>query len=138
MVHYEASKQDEAVVILGRRNYTKSTAKSKADIENAHRAGKTVEVSKKIGSGGQTKGGLGAQARKIEETEVGAIKRVSKEQAKAIVQGRQAKKMTQKELAQKCNVLPTVISQYETAKAQPDQRILAKMQRILGVKIQGL
>lgn len=57
---------------------------------------------------------------------------------KAIGQTRQAKGMTQKDLAVKINEKPSVIQDYESGKAIPNPQILGKMERILGVKLRGM
>lgn len=58
--------------------------------------------------------------------------------SKAIQQGRQAKGLTQKDLATKINEKQTVVNEYEAGKAvNPNQQILAKMERALGVKLRG-
>ena len=53
------------------------------------------------------------------------------------MQGRLAKKMTQAQLAQQINERPQVIQEYESGKAIPNQQILAKLERVLGVKLRG-
>lgn len=57
--------------------------------------------------------------------------------AKAIQQGRQAKNMTQKELATKINEKATVVNEYEAGKAIPNQQVLGKLERALGIKLRG-
>lgn len=58
--------------------------------------------------------------------------------SKAIQKARQDKGMTQKDLATKINEKPTVVNEYEAGKApNPNQQILAKMERALGVKLRG-
>ena len=56
---------------------------------------------------------------------------------KAILQGRLAKKLTQAQLAQQINEKPQVIQEYEQGKAIPNQQILGKLERVLGVKLRG-
>lgn len=48
-----------------------------------------------------------------------------------------ALKMTQKELAVKVNEKDSIIREYETGSAIPNQQILMKLQRALGVKLTG-
>ena len=50
---------------------------------------------------------------------------------------RQEKKLTQKDLATKINEKPQVINDYEAGRAQPNQQVLAKMERALGIKLRG-
>lgn len=58
--------------------------------------------------------------------------------SKAIQQARQAKGLTQKDLATKINEKPQVVNEYEAGKAiNPNQQILMKLERALGVKLRG-
>lgn len=45
--------------------------------------------------------------------------------------------MSQKDLATKVNEKPSVINDYESGRAVPNQQILAKLERALGVKLRG-
>ena len=53
------------------------------------------------------------------------------------MKARQAKGMTQKELAQKMGEKATVVNEMEAGKSIPDNQKLGKMERILGVKLRG-
>ena len=53
------------------------------------------------------------------------------------MQGRLAEKLTQAQLAQQINERPQVVQEYESGKAIPNQQILAKLERVLGVKLRG-
>ena len=57
--------------------------------------------------------------------------------SKAIIKGRQDKNLTQKDLAVKINEKPSIIAEYEQGKAIPNQQILTKMERALGIKLRG-
>lgn len=56
---------------------------------------------------------------------------------KAIQTARQEKELSQKDLAQKVNEKPSVISDYEGGRAIPSPQILGKLERTLGVKLRG-
>lgn len=70
-----------------------------------------------------------------EETESFRHQRVSYDFKTALQRARQAKKMTQAELAQKLNVKPSIVSDYETGRAIPDPQLVARMNRVLGVTL---
>lgn len=74
--------------------------------------------------------------RKLEEsTEVFSHKTVNRSLAQAISQARQAKKMTQAQLATAINERPQIISQYESGQAIPNPQILNKLDRALGIHL---
>lgn len=56
---------------------------------------------------------------------------------KIIQQARIAKSLTQADLARLINEKQQIVNEYEQAKAIPNQQILAKMERALGVKLRG-
>ena len=47
------------------------------------------------------------------------------------------KGLSQKDCAQKINEKPSVLQDYESGKAIPNTQILAKLERVLGVKLRG-
>ena len=63
------------------------------------------------------------------------INRVPPSLAKAIMQGRQKKSMTQKQLATAIGQKPIVVTEYENGKAVPNNAVIAKMERALGTKL---
>jgi putative transcription factor len=53
------------------------------------------------------------------------------------MQARLEKKLTQAQLAQQINEKPQIIQEYESGKAIPNNQIIAKLERVLGVKLRG-
>eukprot|EP01000_Liburna_glaciale_P005569 NODE_5457_length_384_cov_435.149254_g4380_i0.p1 GENE.NODE_5457_length_384_cov_435.149254_g4380_i0~~NODE_5457_length_384_cov_435.149254_g4380_i0.p1 ORF type:complete len:112 (-),score=37.69 NODE_5457_length_384_cov_435.149254_g4380_i0:48-356(-) len=72
-----------------------------------------------------------------EDTETLKHKVVSKDVRTALSQGRQAKGLSQKELAAAISEKPQVVTEYESGKALPNQQVLTKMERALGIKLRG-
>ncbi len=66
-------------------------------------------------------------AAQIEESDELAVKHVSMSVGKAIQKARAAKGMNQKDLATKINEKSTVITDYESGRAIPNQQVLGKL-----------
>jgi putative transcription factor len=45
--------------------------------------------------------------------------------------------MTQKQLATRINEKPQIINEYENGKAIPNNQILGKIERVIGIKLRG-
>ncbi|KAI6222454.1 HTH cro/C1-type domain-containing protein [Aphelenchoides fujianensis] len=72
-----------------------------------------------------------------EETEVLHHEKVPLELGKILQQARQSKEWTQKDLSTRVNEKVEVIREYENGKAVPNQQILTKMERALGIRLRG-
>jgi putative transcription factor len=73
----------------------------------------------------------------IDSDDPDAPKTLGMSAGKQIQQGRSAKKMTQKQLAQKINVRPNLIAEYEQGKVVPSRAVLNKINRALGIVIKS-
>ncbi|KAH7314457.1 hypothetical protein KP509_21G003800 [Ceratopteris richardii] len=99
----------------------------------------TVQVVKKFDAAKNNTGaGPLKDPRKLDsETEPGSLDRVSSEVRQAIQKARLAKGLTQIQLAKAISERPQVVQEYESGKAVPSQQILAKMEKVLDVKLRG-
>lgn len=115
-----------------------TVAKTNSAINAARRAGTVVGTEKKYGTANVKLNPEGQKLTKLDNTDdVVAVKKVDASVGKVMSQARQAKKLTQKELATKVNEKPQVINDYESGRAVPNQQVLAKIERVLGVKLRG-
>uniref|UniRef100_A0A3B5KKJ8 Endothelial differentiation-related factor 1 n=1 Tax=Takifugu rubripes TaxID=31033 RepID=A0A3B5KKJ8_TAKRU len=107
-------------------------------ITGAQRRGEDIETTKKW-SAGQNKQHLVSKntAKLDRETEELHHDRIPLEVGKVIQKGRQDKGLTQKDLATKVNEKPQVIADYECGKAIPNNQIMGKIERVLGLKLRG-
>lgn len=134
--------QDWEPVVLRKQKPRTSDRKSAKVVNNAMRTGVPVETVKKFDAGTNKKTGSAAgpvvHARKLDETtEPAALEKVGTEVRVAIQKARLGKKMSQAELAKQINERVQVVQEYESGKAVPNQAVLAKMERVLGVKLRG-
>ncbi|KAJ1691208.1 hypothetical protein LUZ63_015363 [Rhynchospora breviuscula] len=134
--------QDWEPVVLRKQNPKSSDLKSTKVVNNAMRTGAPIETVKKHDAGTNKKTSSSAgpvvYARKLDETtEPAAFERVGTEVRAAIQKARLEKKMSQAELAKQINERVQVVQEYESGKAVPNQAVLAKMERVLGVKLRG-
>ena len=71
------------------------------------------------------------------ETEELKHKSIDTNVSKYIQQGRQAKGLSQKDLATKINEKQQIVNDYEAGRGIPNNIILGKMERALGIKLRG-
>uniref|UniRef100_A0A8C6SZG6 Endothelial differentiation-related factor 1 n=1 Tax=Neogobius melanostomus TaxID=47308 RepID=A0A8C6SZG6_9GOBI len=128
----------DTVTVLRKKGPTAAQAKSKQAITAAQRRGEDLETSKKW-SAGQNKQHLVTKntAKLDRETEELHHDRVPLEVGKVIMKGRQDAGLTQKDLATKINEKPQIIADYEAGKAIPNNQILGKIERAIGLKLRG-
>jgi len=65
------------------------------------------------------------------------VKTVGLAMGRKIQQARQTKGWTQKDLAEQIQEKQVVVSTYETGKAMPNQKVIAKMEKALGVNLRS-
>ncbi|KAL9224031.1 hypothetical protein vseg_000106 [Gypsophila vaccaria] len=131
--------QDWEPVILHKSRPTSTALRNPKAVNQAMRSGAAVETVKKaVGGTNKKPPATAVSARKLEEeTEPGTFTRVGPEVRTRIQKARIDKKMSQAELAKMINERPQVVQEYENGKAVPNHLVLAKMERVLGVKLRG-
>ncbi|RDD44396.1 Endothelial differentiation-related factor 1 [Trichoplax sp. H2] len=147
----------ESVTYLRKKTPKKSELKTKKAVTEAQRKGGDVETNKKctknkcrtilndvtlwthlVAAGSNKQRSTTKDTAKLDrETEELHHEKVELDLSKLIQRIRLDKKMTQKDLAQKINEKPSIITEYETGKAIPNNQLLGKMERALGVKLRG-
>jgi len=128
--------QDWAEVVIHKK---KSKPKDNDEaLQIARKEGGNLETVKKFNAAKNSAHKGPENAKKLEdETEELSHKKLEHNVALRIQQARLEKGWTQKELATKINEKQTVINEYESGKAIPNNQILGKLERILGVKLRG-
>ncbi|XP_067943943.1 endothelial differentiation-related factor 1-like [Watersipora subatra] len=127
-----------SVTVLRKRGPTAAATKSSKAVNAAMRSGVEVETSKKYGAGGNAQHMTTKNTAALDrETEELHHEKVTLSVARAIQQARQAKGLTQKELSTKIAEKPQIVNEYEAGKAIPNNAILGKLERALGVKLRG-
>jgi putative transcription factor len=112
--------------------------KSEKAVSAAQRSGVDIDTSKKFAAGSNKQHSVDKNTAKLDrETDELSHSHVSLDVGRLIQQGRQGKNLTQKELATRINEKPQVINDYESARAIPNQAVLAKIERIIGLKLRG-
>nr|XP_031306835.1 endothelial differentiation-related factor 1 [Camelus dromedarius] len=128
----------DTVTVLRKKGPTAAQAKTQQAILAAQRRGEDVETSKKWAAGQNKQHSITKNTAKLDrETEELHHDRVTLEVGKVIQQGRQSKGLTQKDLATKINEKPQVIADYESGRAIPNNQVLGKIERAIGLKLRG-
>ncbi|XP_030491643.2 multiprotein-bridging factor 1c [Cannabis sativa] len=132
--------QDWEPVVLHKSKPKAQDLRDPKAVNRALRSGAAVQTIKKFDAGANKKATAApvVNVRKLEEgTEPAALNRVAPEVRLAIQKARMAKNLSQGDLAKQINERPQVVQEYENGKAVPNQAVLAKMERVLGVKLRG-
>ncbi|ORX92129.1 multi protein-bridging factor 1 [Basidiobolus meristosporus CBS 931.73] len=128
----------DSVTVIRQKQERAKVARSSAEVNAARRAGAVVATEKKTVA---NKGHVGADhalIAKLDRTDDIVVQpKLSLDVGKAIQKARQEKGLTQKDLGQKVNEKANVMNDYEMGRAVPNQQILAKLERALGVKLRG-
>ncbi|XP_006900499.1 PREDICTED: endothelial differentiation-related factor 1-like isoform X2 [Elephantulus edwardii] len=111
----------DTVTVLRKKGPTAAQAKSKQAILAAQRRGEDVETSKKWAAGQNKQHSVTKNTAKLDrETEELHHDRVTLE-----------------DLATKINEKPQVIADYESGRAIPNNQVLGKIERAIGLKLRG-
>ena len=81
------------------------------------------------------KGGGGGGPKPPQEGDEFKLPKIGNNLKVAIMQARVAKKMSQKDFAQKLGVPVDIVNKYESGKIVPDNKFISKMERTLGTKL---
>jgi len=128
----------DTVTYLRKKPPKPSAMKTQQAINAAQKQGIPIETSKKFNAATNKHAATSLNTAKLDrETEELHHDRVGIDIGKLIQQGRQAKGFTQKDLATKICEKLQVINDYESGKAIPNQQILSKLERTLGMKLRG-
>ncbi|KAJ8488289.1 hypothetical protein ONZ51_g3641 [Trametes cubensis] len=137
----------DAKVVIGQKAKAPKVTRKETDLNAvcirasfARRVGAVVGTDKKV-TAGTNKAHVGTDHQRIakldRENEVAPPPKVPPSVGKAIQQARMDKQLSQKDCAQKINEKPSVLQDYESGRAIPNPQILAKLERVLGVKLRG-
>ncbi|KAK4014918.1 endothelial differentiation-related factor 1 [Daphnia magna] len=125
-------------VIIKKRLPKGASATSDKVVNAARRQGLEVETVTKYGAATNKHTGTTLNTAKLDqESEELKHASLSMDVAKLIQKGRQDKGFTQKDLATKINEKPQIITDYEAGRGIPNQQILGKIERAIGIKLRG-
>lgn len=129
---------DTEVTILRKKLPRASAMKSEQAVNAARRTGVSVETQQKFGAASNKQAPTTLNTAKLDrETEELRHDSISLDVGKLIMQGRQAKNLSQKDLATRINEKPQIITDYEAGRGIPNQQVLAKIERVIGLKLRG-
>ncbi|CAG2115883.1 unnamed protein product [Medioppia subpectinata] len=128
----------DQVTVLRKRAPKASAMKTAAAINAAQKQGIPIETSKKYNAATNKHASTSMNTTKLDrETEELHHNTVGTDVSRLIQQARQQLGITQKDLATKICEKPQVVNEYESGKAIPNQQVINKLERALGVKLRG-
>lgn len=128
----------ETVTVLRKRPPKASALKSEQAVNAARRQGVAVDTQVKWGAATNKQHGTTKNTAKLDrETEELKHEKIPLDLGKLIQQGRQSKNWSQKDLATRVNEKPQVINDYEAGRGIPNQIVLGKIERAIGIKLRG-
>ncbi|KAJ9586067.1 hypothetical protein L9F63_020264 [Diploptera punctata] len=128
----------ETVTILRKKPPKASAMKSEQAINAARRQGVAVDTQSKWGAATNKQHVTTKNTAKLDrETEELKHEKVSLDLGRLIQQGRQSRGWSQKELATKVNEKPQVINDYEAGRGIPNQVVIGKIEKAIGLKLRG-
>eukprot|EP01135_Chromosphaera_perkinsii_P009280 Nk52_evm32s1705 gene=Nk52_evmTU32s1705 len=128
----------DTVTVLRKPKARAAEGRSKQNIESARRQGLEIDTEKKYRGGGNAQHSIHKNTAALDrETEELKHETVDMNVGKLIQKGRMEKGLTQKALATAINEKPGVVNEYESGKAIPNNQILGKLERAVGIKLRG-
>ncbi|XP_070136429.1 endothelial differentiation-related factor 1 homolog [Drosophila bipectinata] len=129
---------DQAPLVLRKKAPKSSTLKTESAVNQARRQGVAVDTQQKYGAGTNKQHVTTKNTAKLDrETEELRHDKIPLDVGKLIQQGRQTKGLSQKDLATKICEKQQVVTDYEAGRGIPNNLILGKMERVLGIKLRG-
>lgn len=126
----------DSVTVLKKR--TAPVQNKKVAINKAIQQGEQVELSKKYNAATNKHSGPQMNTAKLDaETEKLSHNKVGLETGRLIQQARASKNWKRDEFATKICEKAPVVTEYENGTAIPNNQVLAKMERALGIKLRG-
>ncbi|XP_061398882.1 endothelial differentiation-related factor 1 homolog [Musca vetustissima] len=128
----------DTVTVIRKKAPKASVLKSESAINQARRQGQAVETTQKFGAGTNKQHVTTKNTAKLDrETEELKHDKIPLEVGKIIMQGRQAKGLSQKDLATKICEKQQIVTDYEAGRGIPNNLILGKIERVIGIKLRG-
>ncbi|XP_017029862.1 endothelial differentiation-related factor 1 homolog isoform X1 [Drosophila kikkawai] len=128
----------DSVTVLRKKAPKSSTLKTESAVNQARRQGVAVDTQQKYGAGTNKQHVTTKNTAKLDrETEELRHDKIPLDVGKLIQQGRQGKGLSQKDLATKICEKQQVVTDYEAGRGIPNNLILGKMERVLGIKLRG-